>query len=975
RSTFKTCEQATFCKRHRSLETGESPFTVDAGSVVYNGTALEMVLKRAGSTKLFKVTLVGLGDGRLHLVVDELTPIRPRYQPLDALTGSPKEQKFKSHTPGAASSMLMTAEGNKVVVLYRPFRVDVYSGTQELVLSINSQGLLKYEEYRERKDLGPNQGGSEGGSSWLGAVTRPFRAIASAFRSALSADDESAAADDDFADDDLMHDSVVEQDKLQADSGATGDDDDLNPAPEEAKTDDDAKGDDEKDANEEKEEEGMWEENFKRPSSVGVDISFIGFQHLYGLPEHADSFSLKSTTGTDPYRLYNLDVFEYELNNPMALYGSIPYVMAQSPTKAVGLLWLNAAETWVDVKSSTADKGMLRSLVDKFKSSNEVPQMETHWISESGLIDIYIMLGPSARDVFRQYTDLTGITPLPPMWSIAYHQCRWNYNDMEDVASVHASFDEHDIPMDVIWLDIEHTDGKRYFTWDPVKFSDPKAMIDGLAQKHRKMVTIIDPHLKKDDGYHVYKDAKDYGYFVKDRDGNDFEGHCWPGASSYLDFLNPVVRDYWAGKFSFDKYAGSTENLFTWNDMNEPSVFSGPEVTMHKDAKHFGGWEHRDVHNIYGFYHHSSTYKGQLARTDGRLRPFVLTRAFFVGSQRTTAVWTGDNTGEWSHLKASVPMLLSLSVAGIPFVGADIGGFFKNPDEELLVRWYQAAAFTPFFRAHAHIDTRRREPWLFSETALQNIRSAIRRRYALLPFWYTLFYEHTKTGLPVMRPLWLEFPQDENCYDEEREFLVGNALLVRPVMDAGATSVSLYLPGKEVMWYEWDTNKGRPGPGAVYVDTPGDKIPVFQRGGTIIPLRERVRRASALMANDPITLYIATNYHADQANGSLYLDDGATFAYTKGEYLYRAFDFKKESDVLYTISSRNLDANGKLLTDVTIEKIIVRGARFYPRDVHLYLDDYNPEPLQFTHDRESMTLTIRKPDVRIGADFRIDIHV
>uniref|UniRef100_A0A158R447 Gal_mutarotas_2 domain-containing protein n=1 Tax=Syphacia muris TaxID=451379 RepID=A0A158R447_9BILA len=741
--------------------------------------------------------------------------------------------------------------------------------------------------------------------------------------------------------------------------------------------------------------EGFWEETFKthtdsKPygsfsliifyffcsSSVGMDISFIGFKFVYGLPEHGDTFVLRSTTAMDPYRLYNLDVFEYELNSQMSLYGAVPFLLAHSKDRTVGVLWLNAAETWVDIKSPLDSKGILGSLADKLKITSDEPEVSTHFMSETGLIDIFIMLGPKPVDLFRQNAALTGIYPLPPLFSLAYHQCRWNYNDQDDVAAVHAGFDTHDIPMDVIWLDIEHTDGKRYFTWDPVKFPNPLEMINALSAKGRKMVSIIDPHVKKDDNYDFYKRAKELGYFVKNKDGSDYEAHCWPGASMYLDLLNPEVRKFWASQFAFDKYIGSTKDLFTWNDMNEPSVFSGPEGTMHKDTVHHGGWEHRDVHNIYGFYHHGSTYKGQIDRTGGKLRPFILTRSFFVGSQRTTAVWTGDNTADWGHLKASVPMLLSLSISGIPHVGADVGGFFNNPDEELLVRWYQAAAFQPFFRSHAHIDTKRREPWLFSEKAVDAIRKAIKLRYSLLPYWYTLFYEYTLTGKPPMLPLWAEFPDDETSFDEEREWLVGANLLIRPVMDPSVERTSLYLPGRrKVVWYEWNTSKPKPAPGAVYVDSPLDAIPLFQRGGSIIPVWGRVRRASTLMRQDPITLYVAANSDGTFANGTLYMDDGESFEYKTGQYLYWSYTYKKESDLLYSLTSKNLDKKGVMDRDIFIERIVIRGVRYFPRNVHMYLDDWNPEDLEFDHDRNDQTLIIRKPDAPVSAEFRIDIHM
>ncbi|VDN30007.1 unnamed protein product [Gongylonema pulchrum] len=686
----------------------------------------------------------------------------------------------------------------------------------------------------------------------------------------------------------------------------------------------------------------------------------------------------KVCRNTDPYRLYNLDVFEYELNEPMSLYGAVPFLVTHNKEHSLGMLWLNAAETWVDIASSTADKGILRSIVEKIKSSTEVPQIDVHFMSESGLIDLFLMLGPRPNDIFRQNSALTGVYPLPPLFSLAYHQSRWNYNDEEDVQEVHEAFDKHDIPVDVIWLDIEHTDGKRYFTWDQHKFPKPKEMIDKVS--------------------------------AKKRDGEDYEGHCWPGASMYLDFLNPEVRDFWASKFAFDQYAGSTEDLFTWNDMNEPSVFSGPEVTMHKDAKHFGDWEHRDVHNIYGFYHHSASYRGLLARTNERRRPFILTRSFFVGSQRTAAVWTGDNTASWEHLKITVPMLLSLSVAGIPHHSASYRGLLARTNE-------------------------RRRPFILTRSFFVGSQ----RTAAVWTGDNTASWEHLKITVPMLLSLSVagiphvgaDIGGYFGAFDEEREWLVGAGLLVRPIMDPDVKSVSLYLPGvRNVIWYEWSDHKGRIAPGAVYVDAPLDAIPLFQRGGTIIPTWERVRRASTLMRQDPITLYIAINLKGDFSNGTIYMDDGETFDYQNGQYLYWGFIYKKEGDQLYSISSKNLDRRGKLQNNIYIEKIVVRGVRYYPTNVHIYLDgnvyalaklirfedyelipsgsfwyerrlaatniypfsmegypknllhlimyafvsDWNPETADYTHDRDAQTLIIRKPGVLLTREFRIDIH-
>ncbi|VDO98777.1 unnamed protein product [Soboliphyme baturini] len=692
--------------------------------------------------------------------------------------------------------------------------------------------------------------------------------------------------------------------------------------------------------------EGMWEESYgghtdsKKygPESVALDINFIGFTNIYGIPEHADNFVLKDTSSSDPYRLYNLDVFEYEVYNEMALYGSVPYIMAHN------VLWLNAAEAWIDVRRGTVDKNILQNLWHYITASPEIPEITTHWMFECGIIDLFVLFGPTPSDVFHQYSSLTGVMPLPPLFSIAYHQCRWNYNDMDDVSKVDAGFDEHDIPYDVLWLDIEHTDGKKYFTWDPVKFSEPLKMISALSAKGRKMVVVSDPHIKKDENWNLYLEALQKGYYVNASDGKVFDGWCWPGASVYPDFVNPEVRNYYSSKFYLENYPGSTEDLFIWNDMNEPSVFNGPEVTMPKDCLHFGGLEHREIHNIFSLYHHMSTFKGLYDRSKGKLRPFVLTRAFFVGSQRYTSVWTGDNTADWKHIQVSIPMTLTLSLSGIPFVGADVGGFFLNPDEEMLVRWYQAGTVAFLRPNHG----------TYRLDFLPETLKCFRRCCFCGLFRYTLFYEHSLSGKPVIRPLWVEFPQDVYTFDEERQYMIGNLLMVRPITEPGVTSASVYLPGKRLVTFPL------PSPGATKVDAPLDKIPVFIRGGTILPVAERIRRASSLSRHDPLSLYVALNLDADQANGTLYLDDGATYGYRNGEFIYRLFE--------------NFDPQGKMTSDVWIEKIWVFGLRFYPRVVHLFYEDYKAHPLDFNYDNKAMILTIRKPKTLLHKDWKLDIH-
>lgn len=556
----------------------------------------------------------------------------------------------------------------------------------------------------------------------------------------------------------------------------------------------------------------------------------------------------------------------------------------------------------MDIYDASAAKDNVLGSIVKLVSgggSKSADPLAAHFISESGIIDAFILLGPSPNDAFKQYTSLTGVAPLPQMFSIAYHQCRWNYNDEQDVAQVHANFDLYDMPVDTFWLDIEYTDGKKYFTWDQHKFPHPLDMIRNLTERGRHLTIIIDPHIKRDSGYFFHNDCTDLGYYVKNKDGNDYEGWCWPGAASYADFFDPTVRKYYADQYLLTNFRTTTKDVMLWNDMNEPSVFNGPEITMPKDNIHFGNWEHRHVHNLYGHMHVMATHEGLVARSEGEQRPFILTRAHFAGTQRYAAIWTGDNMAQWDHMAASIPMCLSEAVAGFSFCGADVGGFFGNPEAELVERWYQLGSFLPFFRAHAHIDTKRREPWLFPESTRLIIREALRMRYSYLPFWYTQFYEHERDGAPIMRPMLMQYPLDKKAFALDTQFMVGDALLVRPALEKGVQSVEVYLPATSLspakegdLWYDVVENykKLSRTVGWEKVAAKAGKVPVFQRGGTIVPKKERPRRAATLMTNDPMTFVVCVDKE-EKAQGTVYVDDEKSFEYRNGKYLYLGLDF------------------------------------------------------------------------------------
>lgn len=724
------------------------------------------------------------------------------------------------------------------------------------------------------------------------------------------------------------------------------------------------------------EDPGAWEENFKShhdskpkgPSAIGLDVSFPGALRVYGLPEHADRLALKTTGpgGVDPYRLYNLDVFEYELDSTMAIYGAIPVVYAHSPKRTVGVFWHNAAETWVDINNSK-DGNVMASIVNLVSGSKSENNVDAHFMSESGIVDLFVLMGPTPKDAIKQYASLTGVHPLPQYFTLAYHQCRWNYNDEDDVTSVVQNFDISDMPVDIMWLDIEYTNGKKYFTWDPVKFPHPDVMIQNLTATGRKLVIIIDPHIKRESGYFVHEDSLSNDYYVKNKDGTVYEGWCWPGSSSYLDFYKPETVEYYKDLYSLENFKGTTHDVNFWNDMNEPSVFNGPEITMPKDCIHHGGWEHRDVHNEYPLAHTYATFQGLINRSPNK-RPFILTRGHFSGSQRYTAMWTGDNAAEWSHLAVSYPMCLSEAIGGISFCGADIGGFFNNPDIELLQRWYQAAVWLPFFRAHAHIDTRRREPYLFADDVKNRIRNALRLRYAHLPLWYTLFWQHEITGEPVIRPLFYHYPTDENVLDIDNEVLVGNSVLARVISDPGVSSINVYLPGgANEYWYDIEDFRLYHGTGNYNIPVSLDKSLAFYRGGSIIPRKDRPRRSSSLMHNDPFTLYIALDSN-QQASGYLYIDDAESFEYKNKKYLYVRFTFEDN-----TLKSELVDKTD-YPTKEWIERLVILGPPKGVKSAKLVSKSLGSVELDAAYSNEDRILVVRKPGVSIREKFTVKLY-
>ncbi|HKX83438.1 MAG TPA: glycoside hydrolase family 31 protein, partial [Pyrinomonadaceae bacterium] len=516
--------------------------------------------------------------------------------------------------------------------------------------------------------------------------------------------------------------------------------------------------------------------------------------------------------------------------------------------------------------------------------------------ADGGEIDYFIFTGGKARSpkkVMEDYANLTGKTPLPPLWALGNQQSRWSYFPEKRVREIADGFRSRKIPLDVIYLDIDYMDGYRVFTWDKSRFPDPKKMIGDLKNDGIQTVLIIDPGIKVDQKYAVYADGKAKGMFVKNRDGSELNRDVWPQASAFPDFTDAKARA-WFG----EQYKGHIEEGVAgfWNDMNEPGVFltkqtPKPEILYHPDktfpygTPHAGDGHadtHKRFHNVFGMQMARSTFEN-VKRLRPEKRPFVLTRAGFAGVQRFSAVWTGDNYASWDHLALSIPMLANLSVSGVPFVGCDVGGFNDRPSGELYTRWLQAAALTPFLRSHSVGWAGNKEPWEFGDEYTPMNRRSIELRYQLLPYLYSLFYQHERTGQPIMRPLWFEFPSDTGTYLVNDIYMVGSDILVAPVIREGMRARDVYLPAG-TSWISWWTGERFDGGKQHRIDAPLEQLPLFVRAGSVIPTQQVIQHTGE-MPNAPITLTVAAGIDPGKVETvDIHQDAGDGFGYRLSEW-------------------------------------------------------------------------------------------
>lgn len=545
-----------------------------------------------------------------------------------------------------------------------------------------------------------------------------------------------------------------------------------------------------------------------------------------------------------------------------ALYKSIPFLLCLKENAVYGVFFDNTFHGYFDLgKEST-----------KY----------FYYGADDGNLDYYVLGGEHMTDVIANYTYLTGTTPLPQLWTLGYHQCRWGYECAKDIREVAYKYRELQIPCESVQYDIDYMDAFKVFTWNEKNYGKPGELFAELGEQGFKPVVIIDPGTKLEPGYFMYEEGIKNDYFAKDKDGQLYVNEVWPGDANYPDFGRKEVRDWWGAHHKFLTDMGVRG---VWNDMNEPASFRGElplDVVFHDEDRQTN---HAEMHNVYGHYMCKATYQG-LKQLTGK-RPFVITRACYAGTQKYSSVWTGDNQSLWSHLQMLIPQLCNLGMSGVALCGTDIGGFGADATPELVTRWIEAAVFSPFFRNHSAKGTKRQEPWVFGDKVVDIYRKYVSLRYQFLPYIYDLLYKGEKTGLPVMRPLVLHYEDDPEVRNLNSEFLVGEAILVAPILEQGATKRMIYLP--EGVWYDYWTGERVSGAQYILRDAPIDLCPIYIREGSLIPTYDVVQYVGEKPYNRLVLLTTP-----GKAEYTHFRDNGEDFSYQEGAY--NLYHFVKDED-------------------------------------------------------------------------------
>ncbi|RCH55694.1 glycoside hydrolase family 31 [Mucilaginibacter hurinus] len=581
------------------------------------------------------------------------------------------------------------------------------------------------------------------------------------------------------------------------------------------------------------------------------------WEHFVGLGEKTGPLDRKGSGYTN----WNSDVFGYAATQD-PLYSTIPFYIGIHHGLNYGLFLDNTYQTDFNFGASN----------NRFSSFG----------ARGGEMNYYFIYHKKVADIINSYTWLTGKMPLPPLWSLGYQQNRYSYYPEAEVMRVARTLREKRIPADGITLDIHYMEAYKLFTWNKDRFPDPLKMNTELNKMGLRTTVIVDPGIKVEKGAGAYERGKNDGIYIKYPDGQPYTGQVWPGWCNFPDFTDPKGRAWWRKEVKFFAQSGVSG---IWNDMNEIATWGQKmpdNVLFDYDGKKAN---HLQAHNVYGLQMIRASYEG--AREQFKERPFLLTRSGYAGLQRYSALWTGDNRSEEDHMMAGVRLLNSLGLSGVAFSGMDVGGFTGNPTVGLYTRWMELGAFTPYFRNHTQLNSKSSEPWSYGEDVLDIARNYISLRYQLLPYLYSSFYEATQTGMPVMRSLAINYTHDPRIFDWQfqNQYEFGNGLMVAP-FESTKEFGKIYFPAGK--WYDFYNDATQAGGEDKIVQLNINKLPVYVRGGSIIPVQSLVQTTSQL-PTDTLTVHI---YHGNSANSFVYYeDDGKSYDHEKGGFYKREISF------------------------------------------------------------------------------------
>lgn len=604
----------------------------------------------------------------------------------------------------------------------------------------------------------------------------------------------------------------------------------------------------------------------------GLTTSWVGeeattYKHMQdgerfiGLGEKTGDLDRKGSGYTN----WNTDAFAYSASQD-PIYSTVPFYYGIHHDINYGIFLDNTYRTDFNFGASN----------NRFSS----------FAAQGGEMNYYFIYDNKLSDIIKAYTWLTGRMKLPPMWSLGYQQNRYSYYPDTEVLRIAQTLREKKIPADGITLDIHYMDRYQLFTWNKERFPNPQALTAKLKDMGFRTTVIVDPGIKVNPGAPAFDRGLKADAYIKYVDGQYYTGQVWPGWCHFTDYTSEKGRDFWRKEMKFFSDNGVSG---IWNDMNEIATWG-----QKFPSNVIFDWEGKkttnlQAHNVYGSLMARTSYEGLKANTNER--PFILTRAGYAGMQRFTAIWTGDNRSEDSHMLAGVRLLTSLGVSGVPFTGMDIGGFTGGASTELFARWMQMGAFTPYFRNHAALNTKSAEPWTFGEEVTEISRNYVNLRYKLLPYTYSTFYEATQDGMPVVRTLAIDNAFDKNVYNTayQNQFMTGQSLLIVPV-ESGKAFTKLYLPKGN--WYNLYNDEYSTGNAEKIIELTLSKLPVYVKESSIIPMQTLVQSTS-IAPSDTLMLHV---YKGTIPNTFVYYeDDGRTFNYESGAFYKRMISYDPAS--------------------------------------------------------------------------------